>query len=435
MHHSPPHPVRPGPRRRIAVIGSGIAGLGTAWLLDPHHDVTVFEAEMRPGGHARTAEAFGTAVDTGFIVCNRRTYPLFIPMLKHLGVALEPSDMTFSASFGGGGYEYGTGTTAALFAQKRRALDPRHLLMLRDILRFFRQAGAFSSGGHSLGAMLDELRLGRDFREMFLQPISGAIWSTSSGDMLDFPAASFVRFFDNHGLLSVSGQPDWLTVTGGARAYVQAIMAGLRGKVHLGAPVFRVVRDETGVVVVSPRGPKRFDRVVMACHAPQALAMLDHADVQERAILGSFRTQPNRMVLHSDTRLMPRRRAAWASWNYITRHRRPVPDQPISLSYWMNRLQNLDTPQPLIVTLNPEIEPDHIHDQAMLSHPQFDDAAMAAQRRLPTIQGNGGIFHAGAWTRYGFHEDGLLSGLRVAQAMGIDWPLGVDPWASEAAAA
>ncbi|WP_255418551.1 NAD(P)/FAD-dependent oxidoreductase [Paracoccus sp. JM45] len=430
-----PQMTAPGPRARIAVIGGGISGLGTAWLLDKHHDVTVFEAETRPGGHARTVDALGTPVDTGFIVCNRRTYPLFIPMLEHLGVGLEPSDMTFSASFGGGRYEYGTATTAALFAQKIRALDPRHLLMLRDILRFFRQAHDFQDSGLTLGQMLAKLRLGRDFREMFLQPISGAIWSTPSGDMLDFPAASFVRFFDNHGLLSVSGQPDWLTVTGGSRSYVQAIIASLRGQVRLGAPVFKVIRKGHGVTVVTPKGAEDFDRVVFATHAPQSFAMLDHPDAQERAILGSFRTQPNRMVLHSDERLMPRRKAAWASWNYITQERRPVPDQPISLSYWMNRLQNLDTPKPLIVTLNPEFEPRDIHDQAMLAHPQFDDAAMAAQRRLPSIQGRGGVYYAGAWTRYGFHEDGLLSALRVAQAMGIEWPLGQDPWAKEAQAA
>lgn len=425
----------PGPRSRVAVIGGGISGLGTAWLLDKHHDVTLFEAETRPGGHARTVEALGTPVDTGFIVCNRRTYPLFIPMLEHLGVGLEPSDMTFSASFAGGRYEYGTATTAALFAQKIRALDPRHLIMLRDILRFFRSANDFQTSGLTLGQMLDQLHLGRDFREMFLLPISGAIWSTPAGGMLDFPAASFVRFFDNHGLLSVSGQPDWLTVTGGSRAYVNAIIAQLRGQVRLGAPVFKVIRDAAGVIVVTPKGPEHFDRVVFATHAPQTFAMLDHPDAQERAILGSFRTQANRMVLHSDERLMPRRRAAWASWNYITQEKRPVADRPISLSYWMNRLQNLDTPKPLIVTLNPEIEPRDIHDQAMLAHPQFDNAAMAAQRRLPSIQGRGGVYYAGAWTRYGFHEDGLLSALRVAQAMGIEWPLGQDPWAEEAQAA
>ena len=429
-------PIRPTPsRRKIAVIGSGISGLGAAWLLDPHHDVTLFEAEPRPGGHARTVQVGKTAVDTGFIVCNRRTYPLFMPLLDHLGVATGPSDMTFSASFGGGRYEYGTGNTRALFAQPRRAMDPRHLLMLRDILRFFRQAMAYQGSGLSLGDMLEQLRLGDDFRDLFLLPISGAIWSTPSGGMMDFPAASFVRFFDNHGLLSVSGQPEWRTVTGGSRAYVRAILSRLQGRVRLGAPVFKILRDDEGVTVVSPHGPQRFDRVVIATHAPQALAMLDHPDHEEEQILRRFRTQPNRMVLHSDERFMPRRKAAWAAWNYITEARRPDPHAPISLSYWMNRLQNLTTDKPLIVTLNPESEPRDIHDQAMLDHPLFDEAAIRAQSRLPSIQGRGGVYYAGAWTRYGFHEDGLLSALRVAQAMGIEWPLGQDPWAAEAEAA
>jgi predicted NAD/FAD-binding protein len=431
----PARPLLPGPRLRIAVIGSGIAGLGSAWLLDPHHEVTLFEAAPRPGGHARTVDALGTPVDTGFIVCNPRTYPLFLPMLDHLGVETEGSDMTFSASFGGGRLEYGTGDLGAVFAQRWRALDPRHLRMLAQILRFFRQAHLHADSGLTLRAMLDELGLGRDFRELFLLPISGAIWSTPTGDMLDFPAASFVRFFDNHGLLSVSGQPQWRTVTGGSRAYVQAILSRLRGQVRLAAPVFRVIRDPQGVTVVSPHGPERFDRVVMACHAPQSFAMLEAPDAEERAILGHLRTQPNRMVLHSDPALMPRRRAAWAAWNYITAAPRPDPDRPISLSYWMNRLQNLTTPQPLIVTLNPESEPRDIHDEAMLDHPVFDTAAIASQKRLPAIQGRGGVYYAGAWTRYGFHEDGLLSALRVAQAMGIDWPLGMDPWAAEAQAA
>ncbi|MCF3973342.1 NAD(P)/FAD-dependent oxidoreductase [Paracoccus salsus] len=434
--HASHRPIRPAsPSSRVAVIGSGIAGLAAAWLLDPHHHVTLFEAEPRPGGHARTVQAFDTAVDTGFIVCNRRTYPLFMPLLEHLGVATEASDMSFSASFGTGRYEYGTGNTAALFAQRRRAMDPRHLLMLRDILRFFRRATEYSASGHSLGQMLDEMRLGADFRDLFLLPISGAIWSTPPGEMLDFPAASFVRFFDNHGLLSVNGQPRWETITGGSRAYVQAILSRLRGDLRVAAPVFKVIRDPAGVTVVSPHGPERFDRVVIATHAPQALHMLDHPDAEERAILSRFRTQPNRMVLHSDTRLMPRRQAAWAAWNYITHRRRPDPAAPISLSYWMNRLQNLTTPQPLIVTLNPEIEPHDIHDQAMMDHPVFDEASIRAQSRLPSIQGRGGVYYAGAWTRHGFHEDGVLSALRVAQTMGIEWPLGQDPWADEAVAA
>lgn len=422
-------------QQRIAVIGSGISGLGAAWMLDPHHHVTLFEAEPRFGGHARTVNVGATSVDTGFIVCNSRTYPLFMPLLEHLGVATEPSDMSFSASFGAGRYEYGTATTRALFAQSRRALDPRHLALLRDILRFFRHAPGYAESGLPLGAMLEEMRLGDNFRELFLLPISGAIWSTPTGAMMDFPAASFVRFFDNHGLLSASGQPSWRTVSGGSRSYVQAILSRLRGQLRPGSPVFRVIRGDQGLTVVSRHGSERFDKVVFATHAPQSLALLDRTDADERAILSRFRTQPNRMVLHSDRRLMPRRRSAWASWNYVTHERRPHPERPISLSYWMNRLQNLTTPEPMIVTLNPEVEPASIHDEAIMHHPVFDDAAISAQSRLASIQGRGGVYHAGAWTRYGFHEDGLLSALRVAQAMGIDWPLGRDPWPVRAVAA
>lgn len=416
-------------RLRIAVIGSGISGLGAAWLLDPHHDVTLFEAEPRPGGHARTVRAEGVEVDTGFIVCNRRTYPLFIPLLERLGVELTPSDMSFSASFEGGRYEYGTFSTRAMFAQPMCLLDSGHWRLIRDILRFFRHAPAHHAHPGSIGDLVRGLRLGDEFRDRFLLPISGAIWSTPTADMMQFPAGAFVRFFDNHGLLSVNGQPQWLTVRGGAQSYVRAILDRISADLRLSCPVHRVRRDDSGVTLTSPRGEERFDRVVLATHAPQALAMLAHPDPDERAILGAMRTQPNRMVLHSDPRLMPRRRSAWGSWNYVTQGATPMTDRPISLSYWMNRLQNLQTPRPLIVTLNPEIEPKRIHDQASFAHPQFDAAAMAAQARLGEIQGRGGVYYAGAWTRYGFHEDGLLSALRVAQAMGIAWPLGPDPWA------
>ncbi len=422
-----------GTPRRIAIVGSGISGLGTAFLLDPHHDVTVFEAAPRFGGHARTVSAEGVRVDTGFIVCNRRTYPLFIPLLEHLGVPLEASDMSFSASFGNGAYEYGTFSTRAMFAQLSTLASPAHWRLIRDILKFFREAPAYRDAPCSIGELINQLGLGSAFRDRFLLPISGAIWSTPTSDMLDFPASAFITFFDNHGLLSVNGQPEWLTVTGGADTYVQAILSRLRGETRAACPVHAVQRDDLGLVVQSPRGAERFDHVIFATDAPQALRLLDQPDNDERAILGAMRTAPNRMVLHSDARLMPRRRAAWASWNYVTQGASTPTDRPISLSYWMNRLQNLQTPRDLIVTLNPEIEPDHIHDETQFAHPQFDAPAVAAQARLPEIQGRGGVSYAGAWTRYGFHEDGLLSALRVAQSFGIDWPLGADPWALEAA--
>ncbi|MBY6003296.1 FAD-dependent oxidoreductase [Salipiger bermudensis] len=418
---------------KTAVIGSGISGLATAWLLGPHQDVTLFEADARPGGHARTAEVDGVSVDTGFIVCNRRTYPLFIPMLEHLGVELAPSDMSFAASFGGGRLEYGTTRTLDLFAQPRRFADPAHWRMIRDILRFFKGAPDHVKPGTSIGELIAAMGLGQEFRDRFLMPISGAIWSTPTQDMLEFPAESFVRFFENHGLLTVNDQPQWLTVKGGSARYVEAILKAMRVELRLGCPVWQVRRDGEGVVVTSARGEERFDRVVMATHAPQSFAMLDRPDPQERAILGAFRTEPNRMVLHSDTRLMPRTRKIWSSWNYVTEAEQMLTDRPISLSYWMNRLQPLGTDRPLIVTLNPEIEPVNVHDEAVLNHPQFDAATLSAQARLPEIQGRGGIYYAGAWTRYGFHEDGVLSALRVAQAMGIDWPLGADPWGGSVA--
>ncbi|WP_198590386.1 NAD(P)/FAD-dependent oxidoreductase [Paracoccus zhejiangensis] len=417
-------------RLRIAIIGSGISGLGAAWLLDPHHDITLFEKEPRPGGHARTVRAEGVDVDTGFIVCNRRTYPLFVPLMEKLGVPLGPSDMSFSASFAGGRYEYGTFSIRAMFARPACLMDVAHWRLIRDILRFFRQAPAHSAHEGSIGDLISALRLGDEFRDRFLLPISGAIWSTPTAGMMHFPASAFVRFFDNHGLLSVNGQPEWLTVKGGSQVFVDRILERVSGDVRLYSPVHAVRRDGGGISIASPRGEERFDRVVFATHAPQALAMLEDANRDETAILGALRTQANRMVLHSDPRLMPRRRAVWASWNYVTRGATPATDQPISLSYWMNRLQNLDTPRPLIVTLNPEIEPDHVHDEASFAHPQFDAAAIAAQARLSEIQGRGGVHYAGAWTRYGFHEDGLLSALRVAQSMGIEWPLCPDPWAT-----
>lgn len=287
--------------------------------------------------------------------------------------------------------------------------------------------------GETIGALLDRMRLGADFRDRFLMPISGAIWSTPTRDMLDFPAAAFVRFFENHGLLTVDDQPEWLTMRGGSARYVQALLGATDAALRLNCPVQSVIRDGRGITVTSAEGAERFDRVVMATHAPQALALLGGADAEETAILSAFRTEPNRMVLHSDISFLPRNRSIWSSWNYVTQQGQGLRDAPISLSYWMNRLQPLGTDRPLIVTLNPEREPGHVHDEAILHHPQFDSATASAQARLGHLQGRGGVYFAGAWTRYGFHEDGVLSALRAAQAMGIDWPLGADPWAGERA--
>ncbi|MFD2173243.1 NAD(P)/FAD-dependent oxidoreductase [Rhodobacter lacus] len=418
-------------RKRIAVIGAGISGLGAAWLMRDE-EVVVFEAGRRIGGHARTISAFGAMVDTGFLVCNRVTYPLFTALMDALKVRLQSAPMSFAASFGDGAYEYGTGSALDLFRQPGRLFDRSHWHMLRDIRRFMAEAPKMAGQGGSIGEVVAELGLGREFRDRFLMPMSGAIWSTPPRFMLDFPADRFLRFFASHGLMGEGPRPEWLTVTGGASTYVEALAAATGAEIRRSCPVQLVRRGPGGVTVVSPRGEELFDQVILATHAPQALRLLADADAAETAVLGALTVEPNRMVLHSDPGFLPKRRALWSSWNHVT----AAPpgglrNRPISLSYWLNRLQRVETPAPLIMTLNPEREPQAIHNEATLSHPQFDGRALAALDRLGEIQGRGGLWYAGAWTRYGFHEDGLLSALRVAQAMGRDWPLGPDPWAEE----
>ncbi|MBZ4021328.1 amine oxidase [Rhodobacter sp. TJ_12] len=416
---------------RIAVIGAGISGLGAAWLLRGH-EVVIFEAGKRIGGHARTIEVQGTRVDTGFLVCNRKTYPLFTGLMDTLGVALQPAPMSFSASFGKGAYEYGTGRLTDLFGQRQRLWDRSHWRMIRDIRRFMTEAPAMMGQGGVIGEVIAELGLGREFRDRFLMPMSGAIWSTPPRFMLDFPADRFLRFFESHGLMGAGPRPEWLTVKGGASIYVAALARATMAELRKSCPVKSVRRVPGGVMVTSSAGEERFDQVIMAAHAPQTLDMLAAPDADEADILGAFQVEPNRMVLHSDESFMPRRRNLWASWNHVT----AAPpgglrNRPISMSYWINRLQGVRSDQPLIMTLNPEWEPHSAHHEVTFSHPQFDTAALAALDRLGEIQGRGGIWYAGAWTRYGFHEDGLLSALRVAQALGRDWPLGEDPWAAE----
>ena len=412
-------------RPRIAVVGAGISGLGAAYALSTDNQVTVFEAEPRLGGHARTRMAGRSRqvpVDTGFIVFNYRNYPLLTGLFGELDVPVKKSDMAFAASIDGGAIEYGLHATSALFAQRRNLARPAFWRMLTDIPRFNRGAKALADAEcMTLGALLDRLNMGRWFRDYFMLPLSGAVWSATPEEMLDFPAETFIRFFDNHGLLTLHDQPQWYTVDGGSQEYVNRLADALRANgadLRTGAPVEAVSRSE-GAWVKAAGGPaEQFDAVIFACHSDQALAMLTDADAEERSVLGDLRYKPNRVILHDDPRVMPARRACWASWNYQGRTGHAAP--AVTVSYWMNRLQGIPDDVPLFVTLNPahDIPDKHIFDEAVLSHPVFDQAAIAAQARLPSIQGRRGAWFCGAYTRYGFHEDGLLSAVNVAKAMG-----------------
>ncbi|MEZ5773668.1 MAG: FAD-dependent oxidoreductase [Hyphomicrobiaceae bacterium] len=415
-------------RLRIAVVGSGISGLAAAWLLATRHEVTLLERDHRIGGHSNTAIVDdGTrevAVDTGFIVYNEPAYPNLTALLAHLEVPTTTTNMSFSVSLDGGRLEYAGGTWAGLVAQPANLLKPSYLAMLRDIVRFYREGpGMVAAGaeGLTLGDLIDKGGFCRAFRDDHILPMAGAIWSAPAKAMLDYPAAAFVRFFENHGLLRLSGRPLWRTVVGGSRSYVARLMADFPGTVRIGAPVRAISRLPDGVgLSLEGSEPMRFDHVVLATHADDALALIADADRSERSILGAFRYSQNRTVLHSDPALMPRRRLAWASWNYIASGDRRGDDGRLSATYWMNSLQRLDTDLPLFVSLNPAREPraDLVHREEIYTHPLLDLAASRAQKALWSLQGRRNTWFCGAHFGAGFHEDGLQAGLAVAEALG-----------------
>lgn len=410
--------------RRIAVIGSGISGLSAAWRLSQNHEVTLFEAADRLGGHANTAritlEGTEFGVDTGFIVYNPKNYPNFIGMLDQLGVETAESDMSFAASIGNGGFEYSS-NPSGLFAQRRNLLRPRMWRMIADILRLNRHAREPESAETTLtlDEFLQQKGYSRAFREDHILPMCAAIWSSPVDQMRGFPAGAFFRFFLNHGLLQLTDRPLWRTIAGGSQSYVRALADAIKGTIALNTPVRAITRTADGVSLTLGDGSTAvFDDVVMACHSDQALAMVADADAEETALLSAIRYRPNTAVLHTDTRLMPRRRSAWASWNYLERRRGDTNE--ISLTYWMNRLQPLPVETPVLVTLNPqtEIDPERILRTDQYDHPVFDRAAIDAQSAIGAIQGRGGLWYCGAWLGSGFHEDGLQSGLLVAEALG-----------------
>lgn len=410
---------------RIAVVGSGISGLVAASLLQRRHDVVVFEADDRIGGHSHTVTVRDgdreTGVDTGFIVYNRRTYPNFSRLLDRLGVETQAGDMSFSYRDDVSDLEYGAPEPRRLFAQPRNLVRPRFHRLLRDVLRFYREAPAWladADEGVVLADYLAEAGYSRTFVDDHLYPVCAAIWSSPHMGPGEFPAAALLRFFRNHGLLSLRDRPQWRTIRGGSRRYVEALTAPFRERIRTSTPVRRVERDAEGVTVFTDAmGPERYDHVVLACHADQALALLAAPTPREREVLGAFPYAPNATVLHRDTAVMPRRRAAWASWNY---RRRPEADGGVRVTYHMNRLQRLPGGTPWLVTLNggDEIDPGLVQRRLTYHHPQFDARAVALQPAVAELDGRNRTWYCGAYWGYGFHEDGVVSGLRVARAFG-----------------
>jgi predicted NAD/FAD-binding protein len=418
-------------RKKIAVIGSGISGAAAAWALNPAADITLFEASAQPGGHTATVDIDydGTpvAVDTGFIVYNELNYPDLTALFSHLGVATHASDMGFSLSLDGGKLEWCGSTLRSLFAQKRNVFSPSFLWMLREIIRFNRQCVADRDGGAlahmTIGDYLDNKRFSAGFRDNYLVPMAAAIWSTPRAKMLDYPAASFITFLENHRLVH-NERPQWRTVTGGSRNYHEKLLAPLGRRLRLSSPVRTMVRDAFGITIwAGDQPPERFDNVIVATHSDQALSLLGDASSAEENILSAIPYRPNRVILHRDPRLMPKRRAAWSAWNYL-RSSRDDDEPEVSVTYWMNRLQGIDEDKPLFVSLNPVVEPrdELVFGEWTFDHPQYDARALSAQARLDDIQGVRGTYFAGAWSGHGFHEDGLRSGLDAAIALGATVP-------------
>ena len=410
----------------IAVIGSGISGLSAAWLLSKHHRVTLFEQDSRLGGHTNTIDvqtADGMVpVDAGFIVYNELNYPNLTALFGHLGIRTEPTRMTFAVSADGGVFEYSGSGLPGLFGQLSNVWRPRQWRLIADLLRFFHSSRDRLTAypeGMSLGNFLAKEGYSSVFIDDHILPMGAAIWSTPMSGMLDFPASTFINFYANHGMLQANGRPDWKTVSGGSKQYVERLMADGNIEVTSGAAVCRVGRNETCVHIEDARGVVRlFDYVVIGTHADQALHMLGDATPQETELLGAFPYERNRAVLHRDKRLMPRRRRLWESWNYLKQGRGV--ENTLCVTYWMNSLQNLPTSTDLFVTLNPswDIHPKAVDAVLNYEHPVFTAEAIRAQTLLWSLQGKRRTWFCGSYFGYGFHEDGLQSGLAVAEQLG-----------------
>jgi uncharacterized protein len=432
---------------KIAIIGSGVSGLSAAWHLmqmSPDRlDISLFEKDTRLGGHTNTVDVkldgITAPVDTGFLVCNERTYPLFIPFLKTIGVPLEATDMSFAVSVGPHQFEWCGSNLASLFSQPSNVLSWRFWRMLKDVVRFNKEATLLantlaneaSDSAKALQMPLRKFLTAKNysdaFRDDYLVPMAAAIWSCSTKSMLEFPVGSFVRFFHNHGLLQITNRPRWFTVPGGAKQYVNKIKAQLEaygGKVVLNNGAQKIVRNTSAngckqIELINASGTHKFNHVILACHSNQSLELLDDLTSEEQGVLSSIPYQPNTAFLHTDENLMPKRKSAWAAWNYLSEKRGSEQEQSVSVTYWCNRLQPLPFKTPVFVSLNPIIapKPDKIIQTIAYEHPIFDMKSTQAQADIEKIQGTKNTWYAGAWTGYGFHEDGFRSGKLAAQAL------------------
>ena len=414
---------------KIAIIGTGISGLGAAYLLSRRHEVTVYEKAERIGGHSRTVtvdyDGKAIPVDTGFIVFNEKNYPQLTAMFRHLNVPVHKSDMTFAASIREGWLEWGAKDLNAVLGQRRNLLRPKFLRLARDVFKFNAQAQATVARlpRLTLDGLIETLGLSDWFRRFYILPMSAAIWSSPPSEMLRFPASTLIGFMANHHLLSASGQPQWYTVTGGSQEYVRRLTRGFAGRIRLGCGAASVTRDVHGATVLDTQGGgQTFDHVVFASHGDETLRLMADADARERAALGAFRYQKNMAVLHRDASVMPKRKRCWASWNYASDG--DLSDPKLSVTYWMNLLQGISNETPLFVTLNPKtpIAEEKIFDSHEFEHPVFDHGAIAAQGAVQAMQGARNTWFCGAHLRHGFHEDGLSSAVHVARLLGAQTP-------------
>lgn len=415
---------------KIAVVGSGIAGLSAAWLLAKTHQVTVFEAADYAGGHSNTVDVsldgLTAPVDTGFLVHNDRTYPNLIALFKLLKLDTPASDMSFSVKLPHLNLEWAGASLSTLFVQKRNLIRPGFWRMIRDILNFNKRSQTLlqdmRGSGLTLGQLLQREGYSQEFRDWYLLPMGAAIWSSPMDEMADFPAETFIQFCLNHGLLQINDRPQWKTIRGGSREYVKRLVADI-GDVRLNTAVTQVKREQSGVAVTTAQGTEWFDKVILATHSDQSLAILSDALPAEREVLAAVRYQANTAYLHTDVDLMPSKRPAWSAWNYYTGAEQQG-QFPVAVSYWLNLLQPLPFSQDVMVTLNPPTPPraDKTLKVIEYAHPLLDSAAYEAQKQLPQVQGLDRVYFCGAWTGYGFHEDGIKAGMAVANLLGAYAP-------------